>query len=606
MTFPTQLPLPLHAWTPLGLAALAPLVLLAIVAPLSKRRARGIATVLALRTVVLLSLGFAVLAAVATISVVHTGLRELRERHTTAVRTLARELEQMPLGLAGANAQLGLTLFRAKYPTVQFVAVGTDACRGECLISSDDRSADTGPLRARLSRIWPAGTGALSIVPVGDRSVLIVAEPLRDAASSASKGAVVVVGVDAEYLAVQATRTAWILLAIAYTLLLVVGWSSWQQLNNSLGHRIAAITRQVRAGSVGETSDDLEIDGKELSELADSVTAYIQATLEEQKSSDERYRRLVELAPDGVLMCSTSGIKFANSAALALAGVRNRYDVIGSPVEKFLELEPMRAGEQVPGTLRPAKWKRIDGTLLDVEVAEITASGRQADGRQYMIRDVTDRRAREAALAHRAEHDSLTGLVNRARFEVRLTDLLDARDRTPRSAPAHHVAVLFIDLDGFKPVNDRYGHAAGDAVLVGVAARLRECTRGTDVIARFGGDEFAVLAEVRDHDEVEAVAERILHGLKRPFLYDGYELSVGASIGIADTQMGDGGVESDDPSDRPLTANELLHAADTAMYAAKASGGRRFGITTAPAASPATQFGQSQLEESGVNFRVVA
>ncbi|MDB4878384.1 MAG: phosphodiesterase [Gemmatimonadetes bacterium] len=545
----------------------------------------------------LLSLGFALLAGVATISVVRTGLRELRERHLPAVRTLARELEQMPLGLSGPNAPLGLTLFRAKYPTVRFVAVGSAACRSECLLSSDDR---TTPLKARLTQVWPSDAGGLSIASVGDRSVLLIAEPLRDAATS--KDAVVVVGVDAEFLAVQATRTAWTLLAIAYSLLLIVGWSSWQQLNSSLGHRIDAITRQVRAGSVGEESEKLEIDGKELSELAEAVATYIHTTLEEQKSSDERYRRLVELAPDGVLMCSTTGIKFANSAALALAGVRNRYDVIGSPIEKFLQFEPMRAGEQVPGSLRPAKWRRVDGTELQVEVAEITASGRATDGRQYMIRDVTDRRVREAALAHRAEHDSLTGLVNRARFEVRLNDLLDARERAPRSAPQQHVAVLFIDLDGFKPVNDRYGHAAGDAVLIGVASRLRESTRGTDVIARFGGDEFAVLVEVRDHDEVNAVAERILHSLKRPFLYDGYELSVGASIGIADSRMGETGSDSPDPSDRPLTATELLHAADTAMYAAKASGGRRYGVTPLPS----TQFGASQLEESGVNFRVVA
>ena len=605
MNFFTQLPLPPQAWVPLGLAALAPLVLLAVIAPLSKRRARGIATVLALRTVVLLSLGFAVLAAVATVSVVQTGLRELRERHAPAVRTLANQLAQMPLGLAGANAQLGLTLFRAKFPTVRFVAVGTDRCQAECVITGDDKTADPGPFKRQLARIWPSGSGGSSIVSVQDRSVLIVAEPLLDAATSAAKGAVVIVGVDAEYLAVQATRTAWVLLAIAYALLLIVGWSSWQQLNTSLGHRIAAITRQVRAGSVGETSEVLEIDGKELTELADSVTAYIQATLEEQKSSDERYRRLVELAPDGVLMCSATGIKFANSAALALAGVRNRYDVIGSPIEKFLELEPMRAGEQVPGALRPATWKRVDGTMLQVEVAEITASGRAADGRQYMIRDVTDRRVREAALAHRAEHDSLTGLVNRARFEVRLADLLDARDQSPRDS--QHVAVLFIDLDGFKPVNDRYGHAAGDAVLVGVAARLRESTRGTDVIARFGGDEFAVLVEVRDHDEVEAVAERILHALKRPFLYDGSELSVGASIGIADTRMGGTGSDSSDAGDQPcLTATELLHAADTAMYAAKAGGGRRYGVTPASIPPFGSRFGESQLDESGVNFRDVA
>jgi diguanylate cyclase (GGDEF)-like protein len=582
------------------LAALAPLTLLALSAALSQRKARGIATVLALRTVVLLSLGFAVLATVATVSVLQTGLRELRERNTPAVRTLARDLEQMPLGLFGPNAPLGLTLFRAKYPAVRFVAVGPDQCRSECLVEADNgKPGDANLLRANLQRVWPAGAGSESMVTVGDESVLLVAEPMHDAASS--KSAVVVVGIDAEYLDVQATRTAWVILAIAYSLLLIVGWSSWRQLDTSLGSRIAAITRQIRAGSVGEPSETLTFDGKELSELADAAQAYIQATLEEQKSSDERYRRLVELAPDGILMCSATGIKFANSAALALAGVRNRYDVIGSPIGKFLEFESLRA-EQAPGMLRPAKWKRADGTTLHVEVAEITATGREADGRQYMIRDVTDRRVREAALAHRAEHDSLTGLVNRARFEARLVDLLDSHERVPQTAVRQYVAVLFIDLDGFKPVNDRYGHAAGDAVLVAVAARLRESTRGTDVIARLGGDEFAVLIEVHDAAEVSAVAERILHALKRPVLFDTYELTVGASIGIADSRMAETAKDSPDPGDRTVTAAELLRAADSAMYAAKASGGRRYGIT--PAAAPSTP--EATEAVVGPDLRVVA
>ena len=594
----SRLPLSPHTWLPLGFAALAPLLILAVSTALSQRKARGIATVLALRTVVLLSLGFAVLAAVATVSVLQTGLRELHERNASAVRTLARELEQMPLGLFGPNAPLGLNLFRAKYPTVRFVAVGPDQCRAECLIDSGDAApgADS-RLQASLTRIWPAEGTSHSMVTVDGQSVLLIAEPMRDPISA--KSATVVVGIDAEYLDVQASRTAWVILAIAYTLLLVVGWSSWRQLDRSLGSRIEAITRQIRAGSVSdEPSESLAFDGTELSELAEAAHAYIQATLEEQKSSDERYRRLVELAPDGILMCSTSGIKFANSAALALAGVRNRYDVIGNPIEKFLEFESQRAGEALPGTLRPATWKRADGTLLHVEVAEITATGRAADGRQYMVRDVTDRRVREAALAHRAEHDSLTGLVNRARFEARLADLLDVHERMPRGANRQYVAVLFIDLDGFKPVNDRYGHAAGDAVLVGVAARLRESTRGTDVIARLGGDEFAVLIEVHDPEEVRAVAERILHALKRPFLFDGYELSVGASIGISDSRMPEPSTDSPDPGDRAITAAELLRSADAAMYAAKAEGGRRYGAT--PLSTPAVAASVEQTKPADV------
>jgi diguanylate cyclase (GGDEF)-like protein len=126
---------------------------------------------------------------------------------------------------------------------------------------------------------------------------------------------------------------------------------------------------------------------------------------------------------------------------------------------------------------------------------------------------------------------------------------------------SRQIAVLFIDLDGFKPVNDQYGHAAGDAVLVAVAERLRDSTRGSDLVARFGGDEFAVLLEVRDHDEVTRVAQRILASLERSIPYEGQELRIGASIGIADTHVGG--------TTPALTAAELLHAADLAMYAVK-------------------------------------
>ena len=404
--------------------------------------------------------------------------------------------------------------------------------------------------------------------------ILLVSAPLHDAAGVA-KGSVVA-GFDAQYLGDQAARTGWVLLVLSYVLLALVGWSSWRQVSRSLAARIHAITSQVQAGRVEEASDRLAIEGQELRELADSVTRYIETTLEQQKSRDERYRRLVDLAPDGVLMCSSTSIKFANSAALALAGARNRHDMIGVPIDTFLEFDKPLPPDEPRSTLRPAQWKRLDGTVLHVEVAEIASSGdnaggRSADGeadfRQYLVRDVTDRHHREAALAHRAEHDSLTGLVNRACFESRLTELAQPGSASPRLGPSRQVAVLFIDLDEFKPVNDRYGHAAGDTVLVAVAERLRDSTRGSDLVARLGGDEFAVLLEVRNHDEVKQVSDRILASLGVPIAYEGQELRVRASIGIADTPVG--------ANEHPLTASEILRAADIAMYAAKQSGGNR-------------------------------
>jgi diguanylate cyclase (GGDEF)-like protein/PAS domain S-box-containing protein len=561
----TQIPLALHAWLPLGLAASVPLLLLAVIMPRARRRAHGIATVLALRTVVLLGVGFTILASVSTMAVVHTGLVELRQRHEGDVRSLAVDLGRIPNALMTGEAQLRLALLRAKQPGVGFVVVGDANCRTVCAISISDQQASPIEIRNRLAEQWTDGLKRdYPTVTVGGRPFLLIAEPLSDAAG-AMRGTVVA-GIDAEYLAQQASRTAWALLAIGYVLLVVVGWSSWQQLNSSLGSRIDAITSQIRAGSVDAPIESLRFESHELRELAASVSTYIKSTLESQKSSDERYRRLVELAPDGVIMCSNTSIKFANSAALALTGAKSRYDVVGVPIENFLEFESGGANALTATSApRAARWKRVDGTIVHVEVAEI-ADGRDSS-RQYLVRDVTDRRNREALLAHRAEHDSLTGLVNRARFEARLKEMLESGSGPSRSSGQRHVAVLFIDLDAFKPVNDRYGHAAGDAVLIAVAARLRESTRGSDLIARLGGDEFAVLLEVRDREEVTAVADRILESLERPIVHDDAELRVGASIGIADTHVG-----GEKPS---RTAAELLRIADIAMYSAKADGGNR-------------------------------
>jgi diguanylate cyclase (GGDEF)-like protein len=559
----TQLPLALHAWVPLGLAASVPLLLLTAAMPHARRRARGIATVLALRTVVLLGVGFAILAAVATLAVVHTGLVELRQRHESDVRSVAADLSRIPNALMSGEAQIRLALLRAKQPGVAFVVAGDRGCRGTCVVSLGDARFNAADVRHTLGTDWPDGSDRdYHTVSLRGAPYLIIAEPLNDL--SGVRRGMIVAGIDADYLAQQATRTAWVLLAIAYALLLAVGWSSWQQLNSTLGARIHALTSQIRAGGVGGPIESLKFESAELRELADSVSTYIKSTLDAQKSSDERYRRLVELAPDGVIMCSNTSIKFANSAALALTGAKSRYDVVGVPIENFLEFE-----SDTPTTPssapRPARWKRVDGTIVHVEVAEI-ADSRDAS-RQYLIRDVTDRRNREALLAHRAEHDSLTGLVNRARFEARLSELLEPGTSSPRLGTERQVAVLFIDLDAFKPVNDRYGHAAGDAVLVAVADRLRDSTRGSDLIARLGGDEFAVLLEVRDSTEVSAVADRILNSLERPIVFDEIELRVGASIGIAHTDIG--------TNKKPRSASELLRAADIAMYSAKANGGNR-------------------------------
>jgi diguanylate cyclase (GGDEF)-like protein/PAS domain S-box-containing protein len=190
---------------------------------------------------------------------------------------------------------------------------------------------------------------------------------------------------------------------------------------------------------------------------------------------------------------------------------------------------------------------------------------RSEDGRvSYFIsqtHDITERRRFQDELAHRALHDPLTGLPNRALFLDRLGHAL-VRSRRH----AADVAVLFVDLDRFKLVNDGMGHRAGDAVLVDAARRLCEAARAEDTVARFGGDEFTILCENAGEGEARLVADRVLAGFIRPFEHDGRELHLSASVGI----------RVNDPA--PASPDLLLRDADIALYAAKEHGRARYEI----------------------------
>ncbi len=186
--------------------------------------------------------------------------------------------------------------------------------------------------------------------------------------------------------------------------------------------------------------------------------------------------------------------------------------------------------------------------------------GSRAAGTLVTYRDIRQQKLEEARLKHKARHDALTGLPNRALFleQVGLT-LARLRRR-----PDRRFAVIFMDLDGFKQVNDTLGHAAGDALLLVVADRLTRCLRPQDTVARFGGDEFALLLDESGTEaEVAAVAARIQAEIQQQILIDGAVAQVRASIGIAIAI--------------PVyeAAEEILLHADSAMYAAKTAGGGR-------------------------------
>ena len=231
--------------------------------------------------------------------------------------------------------------------------------------------------------------------------------------------------------------------------------------------------------------------------------------------------------------------------------------------------------------------RRQDGSYLWVLVRGV--ADQASNGARRMAGSQTDISARRAAqdqLHHAARHDPLTGLANRARFNELLAQAVERRKRRG----ARESAVLFIDLDRFKLINDSLGHPVGDKVLVEVAERLRQCLRPGDHLARFGGDEFvALLDDLACMDDAERVAQRMLEALHTPLRLNDHQLSISASIGIASLQ---------EPG-QPL---DPLQAADMALYRAKSAGKAQFARYSAELQQQAQR--QLQLQNALAQARV--
>jgi diguanylate cyclase (GGDEF)-like protein/PAS domain S-box-containing protein len=199
---------------------------------------------------------------------------------------------------------------------------------------------------------------------------------------------------------------------------------------------------------------------------------------------------------------------------------------------------------------------RTDGTAVPVQVAtSVMAEPGRPERLVMVIEDITERKALEAQLVHRSLHDSLTGLPNRILFGDRLRHALERghRERTP-------TCVLIVDLDGFKAVNDEYGHAVGDAVLVTFAERLTSVLRASDTAARLGGDEFSVVCENTEPPEAEVLAGRLRTTVTEPLVIEGTPIQLGMSIGIG---IAEPGADPDEACER------VVRSADDAMYADK-------------------------------------
>ncbi|HUF53455.1 MAG TPA: GGDEF domain-containing protein [Dehalococcoidia bacterium] len=279
---------------------------------------------------------------------------------------------------------------------------------------------------------------------------------------------------------------------------------------------------------------------------------------EEIQAKEERLRAVVTAAPVAIFLLDASGVfTLLEGRALERLSIQPG-EIVGRSV---YEVMPQSANVEEPFT-RALEGETVrtvvelGETSLEVELGPL----RDADGRVTTVigvaTDVTERKRAEDMIRHLAFHDSLTGLANRELFERTLTEALaEAKEH------GHPLAVLFVDLDGFKQVNDTYGHSEGDALLKAVARRLNELIREGDFVARIGGDEFLVLLPaMKDQAEAVAVSDRLLVGLNADWQANGRTFRLGASIGVAlYPQDGEDG-------------SELMRSADKAMYAAKSRG----------------------------------
>ncbi len=298
-----------------------------------------------------------------------------------------------------------------------------------------------------------------------------------------------------------------------------------------------------------------------------SLTGFLQVAndVTERKQAEETLRKqtaAMTASMDGIAIVDEHGtFTYVNDAMAKLFGFPSAEPLLGQHLSILYDTAEFEKFETtiLPAVRERGRWRgeanglRRDGVLFPQEIS-ITTIDR--GGMVCVVRDVTERTYAEEQIKHLAYHDALTGLPNRLLFKDRLTVALSHAQR------AHErLAVLFLDLDRFKVINDSLGHTAGDQLLQAVAWRIQSCVRESDTVARLGGDEFTLLLPQLTHSEDAArVAQKILQAVQHPFTVEGRELFITTSVGIS--------LFPEDGED----AETLIKNADTAMYQAKAEG----------------------------------
>ncbi|MEH0167157.1 putative bifunctional diguanylate cyclase/phosphodiesterase [Roseateles microcysteis] len=277
------------------------------------------------------------------------------------------------------------------------------------------------------------------------------------------------------------------------------------------------------------------------------------------RDSQQRLDKFMHATVEGILFHRDGVVTDVNPPLCTLVGY-SLEEMIGRRALSFVAEDELAKVQQVMGASRELRYETAvvhkDGTRIPVEFIVRTMEMEGEKLRMTIVRDIRDRIAAQARIQHLAHHDSLTQLLNRSAFMEKLQPALEKAGQQGRQ-----LALLFIDLDNFKRVNDSLGHLEGDQVLTTVSRRITGCLRASDLVGRFGGDEFVVLLEdIHHRDDVLVVLRALLDVVEVPVNADGRELSVTPSIGVAMFP------------EHGETAQELIQHADTAMYQAKSRG----------------------------------
>jgi diguanylate cyclase (GGDEF)-like protein/PAS domain S-box-containing protein len=286
------------------------------------------------------------------------------------------------------------------------------------------------------------------------------------------------------------------------------------------------------------------------------------------KEEEEQYKRLVQLSPEAIIIHNRGEILYINKSGANLLGSNSTSELINRDISEFVHPDSRELINKLKEHLdhfpksefnEQVKIKRIDGAVIDLEFKSTKIDFKGHSARELIARDITIQKSEIENVTRLAYQDALTGLPNRRAFMDQLSLLLSKSEKENI-----RFGLMFIDLDGFKQVNDTLGHDGGDILLKQVSDYFKKCVGDKGVVARLAGDEFIVLLDNVSEKESIMIANRIIESLNSPIIIFGKRVRVTSSVGIAlYPQHG-------------LEATELMNHADMAMYQAKQQGKNNF------------------------------